>query len=586
MNFKNSLLTTLIVGTVSLQGLTLKQSVEESLTTNPIIIERLHNYRATVQDLEMANSEYLPSLDLVSSFGKEKTGQDNNDLSSDTDLSYYENSLVLLYNIFDGFSTTNKINYQKQRIIAASYNFVEKSNDIAFQMTNKYIQLLKNKALLVVMQEHVSLNTKILNKIKPLAEAGIAQESDLKKVNSALALSQANLIVQKNNLIDSLSSFASVFGRTVSISDLEIPEFNGQLPKNLRDALKYSMENNPSLLTSDYNIKASTTLLKQRKKDYYPKIDFKAEQNIDNNVNGVEEDRNKFRAGIVLSYNLYKGGSNSANVQKHRSSVHKEIQIRESLKRDVIEGLKLSWSAKEMLKLQLGYLQTTNDSNEEVLKLYHGEYDIGSKTLLDILSAQDALISSKSQIIKSNYELLFAKYRIMDSMGTLISTVMGKNYNNINKMGLTSSKEDLLPVIFDQDNDNIVDSADMCSNSNPKTLDQVLLNGCENKSDKYSKIIHFKPLIHDGDELTHDSKEYLEKIKQTIKDSKKSIVKVVISGHLDETNDIAIGVKKYLQFTGIQSKKIIVKDNSTSHILSTDEDLNKRIEIVSFIKSK
>ena len=47
---------------LNLNALTLKESVSDVINTNPVIKERTSNYRATQQDLKIAESEYLPSL--------------------------------------------------------------------------------------------------------------------------------------------------------------------------------------------------------------------------------------------------------------------------------------------------------------------------------------------------------------------------------------------------------------------------------------------------------------------------------------------------------------------------------------------
>ena len=591
MRIYKGLLATLLLGNVSLSALTLKESISESIETNPTIKERLHNYRATVQELEMAQGEYLPTLDLVSSIGKEKTSDDNSKFADQTSLNYYENSLVLLYNIFNGFSTTNKVDYQKSRAMAASYHLIEKSNDVAFNMTNSYIQVLKNQELLQVAKEQIVLTKEILDKITPLEAAGLAETSELFKIKSSFSLAQSNLVVQQNNTIDALSKFSSILGRRISISELTKPTFISSIPKTMNEAIEYAITNNPSLVTTNYNIKAAKSLLLERQKDLYPKLDLRVEQNLDNNINGLEENRNRFRAGFVLSYNLFRGGIDSATKIKHKSMLHQDIQKREILKKDVIEGLELSWAAYTLLKNQLTYLYEYEESSLKVMTLYKDEYDIGTRTLLDLLSAQDAYIASKNQIIKAEYEHLFAKYRIVDSMGILVPTVLGNGYNSMKNIGLTDDIVDTTPVLFDQDNDGVVDSQDICSNS--KIQNSILGNGCNDFKNKYSKIIHFKSLKFDSISIDSDSIENFNKIKETIKNNKKNIIKVVISGFSESNNnqkgnleiskDIAQNIKEQLKFTGISQSKLIIKTNSNNNPISTNDEINQRVEVVMFL---
>jgi outer membrane protein TolC len=58
-----------LVASVNLNALTLNEALDDALTTNPIVLERLKNYDKTIYDLKIAKSEYAPTLDLISKMG-------------------------------------------------------------------------------------------------------------------------------------------------------------------------------------------------------------------------------------------------------------------------------------------------------------------------------------------------------------------------------------------------------------------------------------------------------------------------------------------------------------------------------------
>ena len=209
----------LLLNTQLIEALTLKKSVIEVLKTNPVVQERLRNYRATREDLKIAKSEYLPVVDFRASLGYTKAGMfKNGDGSWDHsvhDESYgnYESSLVLTQNLFDGFGTMNKISYQEARILAAAYNYIEKSNDIAYRMTEVYLSVLRQYDLLQTSRENVQINEEIFRKVKDLYDAGLTTDSEVKKIEASLSLARSNLTVQKNNTRDKEYSFRRILGR-------------------------------------------------------------------------------------------------------------------------------------------------------------------------------------------------------------------------------------------------------------------------------------------------------------------------------------------------------------------------------------
>ena len=474
---KRSFIAAIVLGLASssLCALTLEESVKEVLGTNPIVQERLKNYRATQQDLNIAESEYYPRLDFRATAGYNNVGEIKDRRFDDRNFDYtnYETSLTLTQNIFDGFGTMHKVDYQEARILAAAYNYLEKANDVAFQMSSAYINVLKAHELLQTAKENVAINESIFSKVKELYDSGLTTDSEVKKIQASLSLAKSNLTVQKNNTKDAEYTFRRVLGRMPNTAHMHKPTLDVAMPESIERAAMYAIEHNPSLLVSNYNIKGAQALYKQRQKEYYPKIDLEVSQFL-NDVsrvgNGFDQPDDRFRARIVLNYNLFKGGADVADVQKHLSTINQEVEIKRDLKRQVIESLDFSWNAYEMIELQLKDLREYKEFAEITLELNQDEYDLGRRTLLDLLSAQNDVINARTQIISAEYDYLFAKYRILDAMGLLVMALTNEEAEYLKKVNLSSDAEaheilDTLPVQLDVDNDMIADDIDLCDNS-------------------------------------------------------------------------------------------------------------------------
>jgi adhesin transport system outer membrane protein len=480
-----SLIGVMSLGAIGLQALTLKQSVSEVINTNPVVKERINNYRATQQDLKIAESEYLPSVDLRSGIGYKDAGNLNDEIR-DVNYEYYENSLKLTQNLFNGFDTTYKVDYQEARILAAGFHYLEKANDIAFRMVEAYLNVLKNYRLLQNAQDSVDFHQQMYEDIQNLYEAGLNTASSISKVKAGLALAKTNYIVQKNNVRDAEFNFARVLGRKPSVVDMKLPTLEVQMPETLQRATMYAIRNNPSMLVSHYNIEGAQALYKKSKSGYYPKIDFEIEQlyhDYHTDQNGFDSPDDRFRVGLQLNWNLYRGGADKATKQKAISKVHQELQIHQDLKRQVIEGLELSWSAYDNIKEQITQLEEYSQFSESTLISYKEEYNLGKRSLLDFITAQNDVVNSRAQMIKAQHEQLFAQYRLLDAMGLLVTVVMGDQGSYEKIVNINSDKVaytlDTLPIELDADKDKIVDSLDICDNSHADDKDQIMPYGCK-----------------------------------------------------------------------------------------------------------
>ncbi|MFA6759769.1 MAG: TolC family protein [Sulfuricurvum sp.] len=478
--FMSLAVSALLIGT-SASALSLKESMLETLETNPVVQERLKNFNETQRDLDIVKSEWLPSVDLRSSMGRVNSGdiKDKNNknwshTAPDSSYSHYTNSLKVTQNIFKGFSTTEKINYQEARILAAAHHYVENVNDIAFQLSGAYIDVIRTHRLMQNARDNVSINEQIYKDVKSLYEQGLTTKSEMTKINAALALSKSNLVVAQNNAVDKASRLKRLLGRDVDVATLELPPLDLAMPESKQRASQIAITNNPSMLVSHYNIKGAEALYQEKKSKFYPTVDLEFEQmfndysrshGVDPSLDGAED---RQRAYVVLNWNIYSGGAHLADVQKSKSTIYKEVETHRDLKRQTIEGLELSWHAYELLSNQLADLYSYYEYSKETLESYQSEYEMGRRTLLDLLTAQNDLISSNAQIINAQMDKLFAQYRILDAMGMLVQTIADPNeYESIIAPTLNpfESRYDNLPVRHDVDDDGIVDSLDLCDNS-------------------------------------------------------------------------------------------------------------------------
>ncbi|WP_121628728.1 TolC family outer membrane protein [Poseidonibacter antarcticus] len=463
---------------INVQALTLKESVLEALHTNPVVQERLKNFNETQQDLEITKSEWLPSLDYVGTFGinsagniKDSAGGKYDHQVTDESYNSYTNSLKLTQNLFNGFSTTHKIDYQEARILGAAYNYLENANDIAFQMVGAYLDVVRSYQLYQNAKDNVVVNEKIYEDVNSLFKQGLTTKSEMTKIYASLSLAKSNMIVQKNNTVDKEFRFKRLFGRDADVSTFTLPSLNYAMPESIERATMYAIKNNPSILVSNFNIKGAQALYKEKKSNFYPTIDLELEQVFDdsNHTNSFDSPDDRSKAYVVVNWNLYSGGAHISDIQKSKSTINKEVEIQRDLKRQTIEGLELSWSAYKLIGNQLEELYKYYNYSQETLESYQSEYELGRRTLLDLLSAQNDLVSSKSQIINAQMDKLYSQYRILDAMGLLVNTVV-EDSAEYNKIAAPTLKpftivKDKLPVNQDVDSDKIVDSLDICDNS-------------------------------------------------------------------------------------------------------------------------
>ena len=467
-------------------------------------------------------------------------------------------------------------------------------------MVNSYIQVMKNTELLQTAKENVEINEEISIKVKKLFDSGLTTLSEVNKIDSSLSLAKSNYIVQENTLLDVTYTLQRILGRYLDPSAMIKPILNATLPEDLNTATQFAMSNNPSLLVSKHNIKLAQATYKEKKAPFYPTVDIEVTQSMNKNLSASEGEEEKLKAMAYLKYNIFNGFADTSALQKSISEIHKEVQIKNDLRRDVVEGLNLSWAANEKLSAQLVHLYDYKKYSLKTLTLYTKEYDLGRRSLLDLLSAQNDFIGAKSQIINTEYSMLFAKYRILDAMGTLVQSILGdKNniiYTNVGLSGQAPENPDSLPVKLDTDNDLIVDEKDICSNS---LSDQMKnLYGCKAIFSDTEQIERYSGFLFSSSssEISSEGEDSLNDLVEQLKDYGLQNIKFDILGNvdvddMDEEETLLLSskradiVKQMLMSVGIAESNITTHAQANKAPMYTNgtlygQKLNNRVDII------
>ncbi|WP_024954692.1 TolC family outer membrane protein [Sulfurospirillum arcachonense] len=420
-------------------AVTLDETVKNVLNTNPLVQERINYFRSVKQDVSIAESGYYPKLDLVAGIGKERTKNNNTGYENKT-LDRQEAAIVLTQNIFEGFGTQKNVEKQNYRVNSAAYSTIEKANQLSLSMVEAYTELFKQKELLSFAEANVETHKKINSKIKERIDSGVGANSELEQSSSRMALAESNYIVQMNNYEDAVSNFIKVYGSFVHPDDLDEPMAVKTLPTSKDQAIAEANKLNPSLKVQRANIKVARSNFNITKKAFYPQLDLEARQDWNRDVGGVEGDDDSSSIMLRFRYNLFNGNADTSSKQKSISELHQEMKVFDDLKRRVEESIRLSWVAYTSLEKQMSYLITHKDLSQKTLTSYVEEFDLGRRTLLDILDTEEELYSADRELVVAKYDYILAQYRIIESIGTLTSYI-DKSFANQVGLGEESNSQ-------------------------------------------------------------------------------------------------------------------------------------------------
>lgn len=412
------------------QVMTLRDAVAIGVNTNPETGVVQSNRRATDEELRQARALYLPSIDLRADTGVEHSddpatrgGLDDNDTE---ELWRYEAGLTLTQLLFDGFETKYENERQKNRVKSASSRVRETAELVGLSVVEAYLDVIRQRELLKIARENVAEHLSIMEQIEDSAASGRSTRADVEQIKARVASARA----QESSVRQSLRVAESSYIREVGDApgNLRIPVVPvDALHAGVDEQVKISLHQNPTIDIFEADIDVAHAEFQGAKASFYPHVDLQLNAREGRDLGGVRGRDTSASALMVMNWNLYRGGGDTARVREH---IHRELQAKEErdeTARNVERDVRQTWAQMVSAGERARQFAAQAAANVEVVQAYRDQFDLNRRTLLDVLDAQNEYFVSRSNTVNAEFIEMFAIYRLLALKGELMAT-LGVDY--------------------------------------------------------------------------------------------------------------------------------------------------------------
>lgn len=427
---KGTLVALLLAGSSLAGGSASAQSLEDAvrttLETNPRIGAAASNREAISHELRQARSFYLPQLDVEARYGygsfndlasRNRPGDDDY-LGTDP----LEARVVLQQRLFDGFETDGRVAREKARTASASHRVYERSEFISLDAVNAYLEVLRSRELLALARENVEVHRNILDSLEQRAQRGVGDRANVVQTATRLGRAEATVSERLNQLRDAEAEYEAVVGEMPG--QLTMPAFpDAELPPDRGGTLELVVDANPTIQVREADIRAAEAEVDVVSANFYPRVNIEADTAYREAFDGNDTYEHVSRIMVVMRWNLYSGGADTANRREALARVAEAKNERHQALRDAAREVQTSWSALENERQRVIELRRSVDFADETRASYLEQFRVAERTLLDVLDAENELFAVRSQLVTAENNLLFSKYRILALLGNLLNTL-------------------------------------------------------------------------------------------------------------------------------------------------------------------
>jgi adhesin transport system outer membrane protein len=402
--------------------------VQESLENNPEIQVRLNAFQAATHDQREAFGGYLPSLDLNASLG---TGDRDYDARGSYSRNYGEVSITQM--LFDGFRVRNAVARTEHSSRARYYELLDEAERKALEVAEAYLSVMKFREQVTLAQENVANHQRVQRHVSERAGRGVSNRADLKQIDGRLSLARSNLLTEVANLQTVTARFQRLVGRfpAEELSPYEVKA--DVVPDDLFNVLESAYSNNPALFAAFEEIQAAEASYGEAKAGRYPTFEFGASHGAYRNNNSFDNRTDPHSYGdetvveLRMRYNLYRGGSDLAAERAADRRISQAESLRDKACVDLRQTATVAHGDVLNLQQKLEPLAAHRDRAEGVLIAYREQFDIGRRSLLDVLDSENEFFQARRAYISGFYDLHINRLQTLQSMGRLLETLSVNN---------------------------------------------------------------------------------------------------------------------------------------------------------------
>ncbi|MBG9994194.1 TolC family outer membrane protein [Pseudoalteromonas sp. NZS127_1] len=404
----------------------------KAIENNPEVQEAWHAFKSSIYGVDAARSGYLPSVDVSASAGYERR---NYGIEEEYNRNTAELSVTQM--LYDGFRTSNTVDRFKRIQLIRYFELISQTEQTALEASIALLDVQKFKELVQLAEANLQEHESVYQQIEQSVSAGVARAADLEQISGRLSLAQSNVLTEYSNLHDVSARYLRVVGE-LPMNDIKQADLDeNNIPISVNQALDVAYKNSPSFYASLYNIEAQKANAKAQKAAFHPNVDLSARYGSqDRDELGQNETRTEARVGIDISYNLYNGGLDSANLEQAYQDINIAKYQRDQACIDIRQSLQIAYYNVTILEQKLPALNQHRESSTKVKIAYKDQFDIGQRTLLDVLDAENESFQSTRSYIVALYDRQSAILTMLKEMGKLLPAldVMSGKYPTLKEL--------------------------------------------------------------------------------------------------------------------------------------------------------
>lgn len=314
-----------------------------------------------------------------------------------------------------------KLEQADKQVAQAEVTFAAEEQGLIVRVAQAYFDVLSAQDSLEFAQSENKAIERQLDQAKQRFEVGLIAITSVHETQAAYDQTRADLILAENEVDNAKEAMREIikepfdtFSTVVADLPLKAPE-----PQNIDQWAEGAMAQNLTIQAARYGTEIARQNIQVQRSGYYPTLDLVGSHALDRNGSTFGSDADTTTIGLQLNMPLYTGGAVDSRTRQARfdyqaaqENMDKQVRSVNRQVRDGYRGVLASISAVDALKASTVSAKSALEASEAGL-------EVGTRTMVDVLSAQRDLFRARSNYSTVRFNYILSGLRLKQAAGTL-----------------------------------------------------------------------------------------------------------------------------------------------------------------------
>jgi len=411
-----SLAAALLAGTASAD--TLREALVSAYNTNPTLTGQRETLKATDATVAIAKAAGRPQINGTVGLNRTLTqsglliqGGKGPTVSAGVDLSVP---------IFSGGAVKNSVRAAKTRVEAGQATLRAVEGDVFTQAVSAYMDVIRDRAIVELNQNNVKVLDTNLEATRDRFQIGDLTRTDVAQSEARLQLGRSQLATSQGRLTGSEATYRQVIGHAPG--PLAPPNPLPPLPKTEDEAVQIALANNPDLVSISRQAIASGYDVNVARAGRLPTLSGVVSEdyvrNLNNNSGGAFPSQgNATSIGLSARVPLFQGGLPAARIRQAQAQQGAVLEQVVGTERAVVQATRAAFANYQAAQKAIQAETVAVQANELALEGNRAEQTVGTRTIIEVLNAEQELLNSQVLLVTAKRDAYVAGFQLLNAMG-------------------------------------------------------------------------------------------------------------------------------------------------------------------------